>query len=65
MSSAHEWGFIMEVTIYVLMALFAGVIYFANVNDKIQPDGVVEEALEDVIEDVTGADIDLSPDSHE
>lgn len=53
---------LMETTIYVLMAVFACVIYYANVNDKIEADGIIEQAIEGAIEETTGLDIELSPD---
>lgn len=47
------------------LAVAAGGVFFVHKKYKTKPDHFIEEMIEDQIEEETGLDIDLSPDSEE
>lgn len=47
------------------LAVAAGGVFFVHKKYKTKPDHFIEEMIEEKIEEETGLDIDLSPDSPE
>lgn len=55
----------MDIFIYVLVGIATVVAVSLNLSGKTEDDNIFEETTEVVIEQVTGLDVDLSPNSEE